>query len=99
MKKYRINCKKITSWDSFHNVFAETFDFPDYYGRNMDAWNDSMSDRCDSNGGVSLHLDNAHFLKKENAEIFAALVECTGFINWRATDDGEEPLMTLSFFV
>jgi hypothetical protein len=39
----RIDTRLITDWASFHDVFARSFGFPDYYGRNMDAWNDCMT--------------------------------------------------------
>ena len=39
----RIDASRITSWDTFHDVFAKDFGFPDFYGRNMDAWIDCMT--------------------------------------------------------
>ena len=38
MKRIHIDTARIKDWDSFHNVFAEAFGFPGFYGRNMDAW-------------------------------------------------------------
>jgi len=38
------NTRRITNWNTFHNVFAKDFDFPSYYGENMDAWIDCMDD-------------------------------------------------------
>ena len=51
----------LKDWERFHDFFANTFEFPGYYGRNMDAWNDCMSDYCYRNGPVSLHIDNGNF--------------------------------------
>jgi RNAse (barnase) inhibitor barstar len=34
---------KIIDWTSFHDVFQHTLGFPDFYGRNMDAWIDCMT--------------------------------------------------------
>lgn len=99
MKKHRIDGRRLKDWDSFHDYFSSEFDFPDYYGRNMNAWNDCMSDHCYSVGPVSLHIDHASDFKKANEESFNALVECSGFINWRATKDGADPLLVLSFHV
>lgn len=65
----------------------------------MNAWNDCMSDYCYSEGLVSLHIDNAAEFKGLNPEAFAALVECSAFINWRSTDNGSDPLVVLSFYV
>ncbi len=36
--KVRIDTNRIVDWNSFHDVFAEAFGFPDFYGRNMNAW-------------------------------------------------------------
>jgi RNAse (barnase) inhibitor barstar len=43
MTVVRLDCDRITDWESFHAVFAEVFGFPSFYGRNMDAWIDCMS--------------------------------------------------------
>jgi RNAse (barnase) inhibitor barstar len=99
MQKHRVNGKLLTDWNAFHDFFASTFDFPDYYGRNMDAWNDCMSDYCYSNGLISLHIDNAEEFKKSNSGAFSALVDCSAFINWRATDANDEPLIILSYYI
>ena len=37
-----IDANRITDWDSFHEVFAEAFGFPDFYGKNANAWIDCM---------------------------------------------------------
>lgn len=89
----------LKDWEKFHDYFVKTFNFPDYYGRNMDAWNDCMSDYCYSNGLVSLHIDNATELKALNPEAFESLVDCSAFINWRSTDKNGEPLIVLSYYV
>jgi hypothetical protein len=44
---------QIKDWDSFHSVFQATFGFPDYYGRNMDAWNDCMTYIDDPGSGMT----------------------------------------------
>ena len=99
MNKYRVYGKILADWEQFHDFFSKTFNFPGYYGRNMDAWNDCMSDYCYKKGLVSLHIDNAAEFKALNLEAFEALVECIGFINWQVTDKGGDPLISLSFYV
>ncbi len=32
-----IDTRRITDWETFHDVFAEVFGFPEFYGRNMEA--------------------------------------------------------------
>jgi hypothetical protein len=39
----RLDCGRITDWESFRSVFAEVLGFPAFYGRNMDAWIDCVS--------------------------------------------------------
>ena len=34
---------KIVDWASFHDVFQHILGFPDFYGRNMNAWIDCMT--------------------------------------------------------
>ena len=49
----RIDTARIRDWDSFHGVFAEAFGFPDFYGRNMDAWIDCLTYLDDPAAGMS----------------------------------------------
>ena len=53
IKKVRINADLITDWDSFHDIFKINFGFPDFYGRNMDAWIDCMTDIDDKEIGMT----------------------------------------------
>lgn len=44
---YRINTFDCATWqteDDMFTAFAETLDFPDYFGRNLDALNDRLCD-------------------------------------------------------
>ena len=65
--KHRIDGKSLADWEKFHDFFASTFDFPDYYGRNMDVWNDCMSDYCYSKGLLASGSALALAQKKEQA--------------------------------
>ncbi|HZV35960.1 MAG TPA: barstar family protein [Verrucomicrobiae bacterium] len=38
-----IDTKRISDWNSFHSVFSEVMGSPNFYGRNMDAWIDCMT--------------------------------------------------------
>ena len=49
----RIDTSNIRDWASFHDVFSEAFGFPDFYGRNMDAWIDCMTSLDDPAAGMS----------------------------------------------
>lgn len=97
--KHSVKGETLTDWECFHSYFEETFSFPGYYGRNMNAWIDCMSDYCYSEGPVCLHIDEAAAFKAANPAAFEALVECAAFINLRSTSAGGEPLMALSYYV
>jgi RNAse (barnase) inhibitor barstar len=105
----RIDTQLITDWASFHDVFARIFEFPDYYGRNMNAWIDCMTYLNDPevvDTGVKakpgeivvLHLEHVMDFKKRCPVLYDAIVECSAFVNYRLIVDGYEPVLTLSFF-
>ena len=48
-----IDFSKIEDWGTFHEVFAEEMGFPDFYGKNNNAWIDCMSFIDDKNSGMS----------------------------------------------
>ena len=90
----------------FHAVFQEVFGFPEFYGRNMDAWNDCMTYLDDPDSGMSsvtvakgglviIRVENASALKKRCPELYDALVECAAFVNYRRVDVGESPILAL----
>jgi hypothetical protein len=97
---------EITDWDSFHDVFKREFGFPDFYGRNMNAWIDCMTDLDAPEGGmvqvsvpsgglVALEIYGAADFERRCPEQFRALVECTAFVNFRRVDVGELPILSL----
>jgi RNAse (barnase) inhibitor barstar len=87
MAVLKIDAREITDWDSFHDVFARVFEFPDYYGRNMDAWIDCMTDVVDYSSNVvqtgeilTIHLEHSAEFCKHCSEILETLVDCVKFI-------------------
>ena len=91
----KLDGNRITDWDGFHDVFAEEFQFPDYYGRNMNAWIDCMSDLGDSSSEiVAIHIDHVDHV---NTEVLEALIDCVAFVNWRFTEKGHRPILALSY--
>jgi hypothetical protein len=108
MKRVKIDCDSIRDWDSFHDTFAAGFGFPGFYGRNLDAWIDCMSNlddpdsgmttiTCDRGDYVLLELENMQRLRKERPDLYEAIVECSAFVNWRRVEAGRTPLLMLSF--
>jgi RNAse (barnase) inhibitor barstar len=104
----KIDASKIKGWESFHSIFAEVMGFPDFYGKNMNAWIDCMSYMDDSNAGMTkifvssdeiclLEISSAADFLKRLPEIFSALVECTSVVNQRAKDSSPLPLLAIAF--
>lgn len=100
---------EITDWNTFHSVFARELGFPDFYGRNMNAWVDCLTHLDEPGDGMSnivlrdndiltLHLEDAGSLRSRCPEQFEALVNSTAFVNWRRIAKGLRPVIALSFF-
>jgi hypothetical protein len=105
----RIDTTKICDWASFHDVFSETFGFPDFYGRNMDAWIDCMTGLDDPAAGMSkihapeggvvtLQLDGVDGFAERCPEQYQAVLECCAFVNWRRIEVGEPAVLALSYY-
>ena len=47
MKKYLVDFRNVSNIIEAHKVLKKTFNFPDYYGENLDALNDFISDLGD----------------------------------------------------
>ena len=105
MPLVRIDANQISNWDDFHDTFSHVFDFPNFYGRNMNAWIDCMTYLDESaaemtgiHGSASdmviLHIDNIAGLRDE---IYEALVECAAIVSWRRIEQGEEAILAFSF--
>jgi hypothetical protein len=104
-----IPADRINDWDSFHDVFAQALGFPEFYGRNMDAWNDCLLAADADDGMISpqivagpgdvltLQIENAGDFAERCPAQFEALVECAAFVNWARIDAGERPILALSF--
>lgn len=47
MKEYTLNCVGIESRKEFHSRISQLMNFPDYYGKNLDALFDVLTDICE----------------------------------------------------
>ena len=103
-----IDTAVISDWSSFHDAFQKSFGFPEFYGRNMDAWIDCMTSLDDPESGMTtvhapregivvLQLEGAADFMRRCPEQYAAVVECSAFVNWRRMERGEPPVLALSF--
>ena len=103
----RLDADAIVDWPTFHDVFAREFGFPDFYGRNMNAWIDCLTHLDDASAGmttihaapgavVTLVVEHAAAFATRCPEQHAALVECAEFVNRRRTDVGEAAVLVLA---
>jgi RNAse (barnase) inhibitor barstar len=98
---------RIADWGSFHDLFAEAFEFPAWYGRNRSAWIDLMTyldDDQDTTGvfvapgeTVTINLTGAKALRARHHELYDALIECVAFVNWRRIEIGGTAYLCLAF--
>ena len=91
MKTVVIDAKKIKDKETFHLEFKHVLGFPDFYGMNMDAWIDCMSDiqggmtSRDLNTGEPLCIELLHTedFGKRLPKLLNDLIDCTSFVNQR----------------
>ena len=105
MAKVRLNTQCILDWNSFHEVCQQAFGFPDFYGKNMNAWIDCLTYLNENDGMSGFHLAEGETLTIEildteafNSrvpEIFKALIDCTAFVNRRYLKSGKQPVLCL----
>ena len=108
MKRVSLDTTRIKDRDSFHDEFARAFGFPDFYGRNMNAWIDCMSYLDEPESGMTsiplekgepivLDIPAALEFKTRCRELFDDLIECSAFVNKRFVDSGDIPILSLMF--
>jgi len=106
MRTVTIPVDKIADWPSFHYIFQGELGFPDFYGRNMNAWIDCMTSVDAPLDGLStvtvepgeilvLRIDGPFEFRRRCPEQYDALIECTAFVNYRRVEVGEPPVLAL----
>ncbi|MGB3635174.1 MAG: barstar family protein [Rubrobacteraceae bacterium] len=92
MKTVRLDANTIVDRDSFHGTFKEPFGFPDWYGANMDAWIECMSDLDDVESGMTeikldseemlcLEVTGVESLAERIPDVLEDSVVCTALVN------------------
>lgn len=108
MKRIRINTELIEDWDTFHDQFSKTFGFPDFYGKNMDAWIDCMSYVDDCLSGMTkvwinkddtliIELKNYEVFKNRCQDIYLDLLQSVAIINSRNIKANKKTTIALSY--
>ncbi|MGV8899890.1 MAG: barstar family protein [Burkholderiaceae bacterium] len=100
-----MNGEAITNWEAFHNESQRVFGFPEFYGRNMNAWVDCLSYLRDDDGMskfrlkpdevLRIEVQHAQQLRTQAPEILDDLAFCIEAINERYADYGEKPALEL----
>ena len=95
--------------EGFHSTFSNAFGFPEYYGRNMDAWIDCMttlddpepqSDLSVKEGDfVVLKVESAEIVQSKSPEIWKDINECVAFVNFRRMEAGHQPILALAYSI
>jgi RNAse (barnase) inhibitor barstar len=109
MQIVKLDTRRITDWITFHEVFQQVFGFPDFYGRNLDAWIDCMTSLDAPEEGMTsiptksgevvvLQLEHVDDFSKRCPDQYVAVIECSAFVNWRRIEIGEPAVLALSFY-
>ncbi|MBV8666516.1 MAG: barstar family protein [Burkholderiaceae bacterium] len=105
MAKVTLDGEKIRGWESFHDECQHAFGFPEFYGRNMNAWVDCLSYLRDEDGMSKFRLEPDEVLQIEvihteslrirAPDILEDMEFCISAINERYEDYGEKPALEL----
>lgn len=104
----RVDGREIVA-KGIHDVFAEVFGFPSFYGRNMNAWIDCMASLdCPGDGMTTVHappggvvvlqIDHFKDLKQQRPDLACDIVECAAFVNWSRLKMGAPAVLCVSFY-
>lgn len=108
MAKIILNANEFSSWDYFHDYFSKSFGFPDWYGRNMNAWIDLMTYlddpddstttfKIDPSDVLIIEINNCSNLTGIQDEVLQTIIDCCSFVNYRRMDLSERPFILLAY--
>ncbi len=105
MASATLDTTTIVDWETFHAACREAFGFPDFYGRNMDAWIDCLTylDEGDGMSRFTLAAGETLCIEVRDAESFGdrmpeqalALMTATAAVNQRYIEGGKPPMLML----
>ena len=56
MKEITIDCTTVASLTEIHDILARELNFPEWYGRNLDALHDCLTSLCEETKITFLHF-------------------------------------------
>lgn len=71
MEKYLLNGKRMKTRDSAYDHMAQTMNFPDYFGRNLDALYDVLTERS-----ADVTLKNAEAMINSLGSYGCGILKC-----------------------
>jgi hypothetical protein len=103
-----VQIEQITDWATFHEVFAQALHFPDYYGKNGDAFIDCLRDIAHYDTNPDLRLaegetltmylgDHIQEFRRRCSEQLEALQDWVAFVNTDDVDEGVPPRILIAF--
>ena len=75
MKEILINCASIGTREALHDALAREMNFPDWYGRNLDALHDMLTSLSEETNLTLLHVSALPF---PSAGLLRVLQESAG---------------------
>jgi RNAse (barnase) inhibitor barstar len=92
---YTLDCSEWSSLN-YHNDLASVLNFPDYYGKNLDAFNDCLSDMTTEGIGIVLVFKNYDKFAIKDNYAARAILDIIQTNAWRFLLE-EENLKLLAF--
>ena len=104
LQTVQIDGAKIVDWDTLHDEFSSVFGFPEFYGRNGNAWIDCMSSldtdfsavRVDPGELILLEIGGADQLAARAPEVLNFIYDAAAFVNGRRIEVGGSPILLVS---
>lgn len=81
MTEYRIDCAEISSRAQLHDVLAETLRLPQWYGRNLDALYDCLTELAEETQLHLLHFDALNAISADYADALLQVLDDAGTDN------------------
>ena len=106
MAEVRFESFRVQDWISFHEYCEEVFGFPDFYGKNMDAWIDCMSSLEEEgmtkflirpDEMLQIEFTRAEEFRTRLPQMFGAFVDCSAFVNQQYIESGRGPALSIVF--